>query len=70
MNQRQSEADELAVTRAELEQALKQLAEKDLRIAALTEELAGLRRGNSPTTVTDNFYTTSSDFDFDKDTNG
>lgn len=70
MTHRQSEVDELAATKTTLEQALKQLAEKDLQIAALTEELAGLRRANSSATVTDGFYTTSSDFDLGRDTNG
>lgn len=70
MTHRQSEVDEIAAIRTKLEQALKQLAEKDLRIAALTEELAGLRRGNSSTTVADGFDTTPSDFDFDRDTHG
>ncbi|KAG6355190.1 hypothetical protein INS49_004271 [Diaporthe citri] len=64
-----SEVDKLAATRTKLEQALKQLAQKDRQIAALTEELAGLRRGNSPTNVADGFYTAPSDLEFDGDTN-
>lgn len=49
----QSADEELAVVRRQLEQATAQLAERDLEITALKEELAWLRQGHSPTDATE-----------------
>lgn len=50
---------ELAVLRRKLEQATRQLTERDLEITALKEELASLRQGHSPTVETDESSTMS-----------
>lgn len=69
MSHPQSADEELAIIRGKLEQATKQLADKDLEIEALKEELAWLRQCHSSTNVTDESSTPSHIFGDDRDDN-
>lgn len=57
--------EELAVLRRKLEQAKRQLTERDLEITALKEELASIRQGHSPTAETEESSTPSHEVDND-----
>lgn len=67
MSHPQSADEELAIIRNKLEQATEQLADKDLEIAALKEELAWLRQGHSPLDVTGESSSSSHVFDDGRD---